>query len=293
MSPPRPPNFDPVARLYRWAEYLALGPLLTRTRNHFLPQLSSSRQAFVLGDGDGRFLATLLRRNRTLDALAVDSSLRMLHLLRHRCRFAGHRLQTLHASALATAPPPNTDLIVTHFFLDCLTQPELDHLAQQLAHAAQPGTLWLLSDFAIPTAALLKPLAAAYIRGLYFAFRILTGLRVTRLPDPQSALAAAGFTPIARHSLCRGLLFTELWQLKPPADEGQRNASKIARGSLTSANSAHHLMSTNAHPDRPSPHLPSDAQSDPEPAAPSLSEPDPGIFHPTIPNPIPDSEPTP
>ena len=54
------PNFDRVARLYRWAEYLLLGPLLARTRKHFLPQLTSATHALVLGDGDGRFLAHLL-----------------------------------------------------------------------------------------------------------------------------------------------------------------------------------------------------------------------------------------
>lgn len=43
--------------------------------------------------------------------------------------------------------------------------------------------------------------------------------------------------------------------------------------------------------DRPSQHLPNDAQSDPEPAVPSLPEPDPGVFH-HEPKPLPEPEPT-
>jgi len=208
-----PPNFDRVARIYRFAEYLSLGNLLQRTRTHFLHNLPSRHQAFVLGDGDGRFLARLLSRRPHLSALAVDTSGTMLQLLRHRCQPYIQRVRTLQASALTVTPPPNTDLIVTHFFLDCLTQAELTTLTQNLAALTAPGTLWLLSDFALPANPILRPFAALYIRSLYFAFRILTGLRVTHLPDPQSALNAAGFTRTARHEFLFGLIYTEIWQL--------------------------------------------------------------------------------
>ena len=43
------PNFDRVARGYRWAEYLALGPLLERTRTRHLDALPGAGQALVLG----------------------------------------------------------------------------------------------------------------------------------------------------------------------------------------------------------------------------------------------------
>jgi len=244
LMTPNPPNFDSIARIYRWAEYLSLGPLLVRTRNHFLPQLAPCRRALVLGDGDGRFLARLLQQNHGLHALAVDTSAKMLHLLRQRCLSTvpgcGSRLNTLLASALlispetchldrsATAsslraaerpagpsefpPPRGTDLIITHFFLDCFPQSEVDALTARITAQVQPGTLWLLSDFAVPSAPLLRPLAALYIRALYFVFRLLTGLRTTQLPNPQAALTRAGFRRIARHTLLCGLLYTELWQ---------------------------------------------------------------------------------
>jgi len=210
---PTQPNFDHVARIYRFAEYLSLGPLLQRTRTHFLPHLPRRRLVLLLGDGDGRFLARLLAHRPHLGALAVDTSATMLHLLRRRCEPYAPRVRTLQASALTITPAPETDLIVTHFFLDCLTQPEVDALTHHLAAHTAPDTLWLLSDFAVPPTPILRPLAALYIRFLYLAFRVLTGLRVTHLPDPQSALASAGFTRLARHELLCGLLYTEIWQL--------------------------------------------------------------------------------
>jgi SAM-dependent methyltransferase len=212
MNEPAQPDFDRVARIYRWAEYAALGPLLERTREHYLPQLADRRSALVLGDGDGRFLAQLLRQNPGLQATAVDTSAAMLGLLRQRCAFAAHRLYTRQHSALETAAEANTDLVVTHFFLDCLTQPDVNALIARFASTVRPGTLWLLSDFAIPAKPMLRPLAAIYIRSLYLAFRLLTGLRTTHLPDPQTALAAAGFERVARRERLGGLLYTELWR---------------------------------------------------------------------------------
>jgi SAM-dependent methyltransferase len=206
------PNFDRVAHIYRWAEWLTLGPLLERTREHFIGQLTDRRHALVLGDGDGRFLAALLEHNTGLHAMALDTSAVMLSLLCERNRRHSARVTMQEASALVVDAPQGTDLIVTHFLLDCFTQAEVDALTLRLAAATAPGTLWLLSDFALPPNRILRPFAALYIRALYLAFRILTGLRVTHLPDPQHSLQHAGFERIEHHERLFGLLYTELWR---------------------------------------------------------------------------------
>ncbi|SEG66074.1 Ubiquinone/menaquinone biosynthesis C-methylase UbiE [Bryocella elongata] len=209
------PNFDRIAHLYRWSEYLALGRLLEQVRFHLLPRLQDRTNALVLGDGDGRFLARLMTQNPALHATAIDISAKMLDLLRARCLrtspAAGARLHTLRTSALEADAPPQTDLIATHFLLDCLTQQQVDELTQRLAAQVQPGCLWVVSDFEVPQSPVLGFFGALYVRTLYLAFRMLTGLRVTHLPDPQQALAAAGFARIERQERLGGLLYTELW----------------------------------------------------------------------------------
>jgi len=206
------PNFNRVARVYRWAEYLTLGPILQRTRTHFLPQLVGCHKALLFGDGDGRFLVRLLRQNSDLHATAVDISTTMLSLLRERCADAGLRLQTFQISALEAPIAPDTDLVVTHFFLDCLTQTEVDVLIENITHNTGSGTLWLLSDFQVPRHAFIGPIAKLYIRSLYLAFRILTGLRVRSLPNPQAALHQRNFSCIAHHETLFGLIYTEIWE---------------------------------------------------------------------------------
>jgi len=214
-------NFDRVARPYRWMEYLTFGPALWRCRTHFLSQLSehhNARTALVLGDGDGRFTAALLGANPHLHVDAADSSAAMLRLLSQRAAAAAPdaftRLRTHHADALAFAGslPPSTqyDLVVTHFFLDCFTQVEVTALAQAMASHLRPGALWLLSDFRIPSGPM-RWAARILVRSLYLAFRTLTGLRTTQLPDHASTLRAAGFTQSAQHLSFFRILTTELW----------------------------------------------------------------------------------
>ena len=57
------PDFDHIARAYRWLEYISLGPLLSRTRNCYLELLQDRTRALILGDGDGRFTARLLAQS--------------------------------------------------------------------------------------------------------------------------------------------------------------------------------------------------------------------------------------
>lgn len=216
-------NFDLIARPYRWLEYLALGRALERCRLHFLPSLLHQKTALILGDGDGRFLAHLLTANPTLQADAVDTSPTMLQLLRHRCEAAAPnaaaRLHTHHVNALAFPLTRPYDLVATHFFLDCLTQPDLDALVARIAPSLTPGALWLISDFRIPPGGPLRLPAKLIVRTLYLAFRLLTNLRTTRIPNHHAPLAKAGLTRIAHHHSLAGLLTTELWQTQTPSDQ--------------------------------------------------------------------------
>ena len=230
------PNFDKVARIYRWAEYIALGPLLRKTREQFLPHILQATQALVLGDGDGRFASALLRRSSSVNVHAIDGSSAMLDLLLTRCQSdrTDDRLSLQRAEISRASLPSSFDLIVTHFFLDCLTQWELEHLCARIAQLSDPGTLWLLSDFGLPPRGLTRLLARAYIRLLYLGFRVFTGLRPQHLPSPQQALERSGFRLLSRKQRLSGFLYSELWQFGPAAEcEKGVRATASLQGSST------------------------------------------------------------
>ncbi len=210
------PNFDRIARLYRWLEYLTLGPLLKRTRDYHLEHLAGCKQALVLGDGDGRFTAQMMARYPEMRVQAVDLSLAMVKLLEARVARVGarDRLRTTVGNALKFVPEGPVDLVVTHFFLDCLTQEEVLLLTKRLKPHLTKGGMWLVSEFQVPNGWLRVP-GWLLIRGLYLAFRMVTGLRVTRVPAYRGPLRLARFVRVREHLEMGGLLTTELWRVRP------------------------------------------------------------------------------
>lgn len=204
------PDFDRLARVYRWLEYASFGPLLMRTRLALHGRLAECRNALVLGDGDGRFSATLLRANPQLRITAVDTSAAMLTELSRRC--PADRLLAVHADARYLLPPyAPWDAVVTHFFLDCLTREEVASLTERLTAATTGNARWLISEFAVPEREALRLPARWLIWALYAAFSLLTGLRVRQIPPYADLLAAAGWRLTELRTRLGGILRSELW----------------------------------------------------------------------------------
>ncbi len=156
----------------------------------------------MLGDGDGRFLARLVRQGGEIDY--VDLSARMLALARSR---AGSERVTYHHADARTAPlrPGEYDLIVSHFFFDCFEERDARALIERVARAAQPQAQWLVSEFRQPA------WAGLFLRGLYLFFRVTTGLKTKRLIDHRPLLAERRFHLVREETSRFGLLASELW----------------------------------------------------------------------------------
>ncbi|SDE70389.1 class I SAM-dependent methyltransferase [Terriglobus roseus] len=211
-------GFDRLAKPYRWMEYLSFGTALENCRFHFLPVLRNTRHALLLGDGDGRFTAALLRQATAADAVAIDASGGMLHALKKRCAAVGaeRRIQTfctaLNNGLSESLPRNHFDLIVTHFFLDCLNDAEVEHIAHDAALCATADARWVISDFHIPDHGAMRLPSRLIVRLLYLAFRLLTGLRAQQLPTHGPILHRNGWQMQQQQTSLGGLLISELWQ---------------------------------------------------------------------------------
>ena len=214
---PSPPAcFDRVARMYRPMEYLSFGSLLERCRFAHMPALASARKALVIGDGDGRFTARLLQSNQSVQIDAVDASPAMLRLLEGRAARQGaqSRLRTFCADARSFTPPlRDYDLVVTHFFLDCLSATEAADLIRRVRSHLAPGAKWLISEFQVPNRSRVRAaFARVLIAALYKAFGLLTGLRVREIPPWRDLLEENGFVPASGTQFLAGVLISELWE---------------------------------------------------------------------------------
>ncbi len=194
-------------------EYASFGAALHRRRCYFLSELDA-HHVLLLGDGDGRFLAEFVRRYPSVRIDVLDCSRRMLALAAHRAP-ACDRIHFHHSDAVRDPlPGRDYDLIVTHFFLDCFTPTELCDLVAKISAAAAPNARWILSEFHLPPAGWRRLRAKLWIGSLYFAFRVLTGLRARALPDYVAALRlrSQGFERRTQDLASAGLLTSELWK---------------------------------------------------------------------------------
>jgi SAM-dependent methyltransferase len=206
-------------------EYFSFGPYLQHCRNLRIDEAALHPSALVYGDGDGRFLAELGKRAPGIQATAVDASAAMLRQAARKL-LPGSRVRLVHADALASEPAqfPEApfDLVVSHFFLDCFTEPEIALLLSRVQKAVCADAIWIVSDFAIPRRAPARQIAALVVRGLYLAFGLLTGLATRRLPDHGRVMQEAGWLLEDRKKLLFGLLVSECWRRRSP----ERNVRK-------------------------------------------------------------------
>lgn len=211
---PAPANFDPLARTYRLLEFVAFGRDLERTRFCLLDRLRDCREILVLGEGDGRCLARLVRLAPAANLHCVDASGSMLAAAARRLRepAARSRVTFTQAAVFEFAPPPGRyDAVVTLFFLDCFTSPEVAAIVARLLPALRPDARWLFADFVVPPAGWRRLRARLWLGVLYAYFGWQTGLTTRALPDSERQIARAGFRPEATRERQHGLLRTTLF----------------------------------------------------------------------------------
>jgi SAM-dependent methyltransferase len=199
-------NFDGLARAYRWLETISFGGALERARFAHIDRLTGCRNILLLGDGDGRFLARLAGSGASIRS--IDASAEMLKLAAARVAPGDRGRVTFEcADALAVDLPPDTyDGVATLFFLDCFTETQTADLVAKMARSLTPQATWLFADFAVPERGVSRVIARAVTSSLYVFFRWRTGIAARHLPDSETEIGRAGFTPVAASTFVSGLL---------------------------------------------------------------------------------------
>lgn len=209
-------SFDTLARHYSWIEALFAGRRLQRCRTAMLRHLPAPEQVLVFGEGNGRFMAELLRRFPHARLTVIEQSTAMIRAARKRLELANLQhaeVCFIEADALNWRPTTHTyDLIVTCFFLDCFGEDQLAPLISAIARAARPGAHWLVADFQIARTGWRRLRSRLVVSFLYRFFRLATGITARQLVDPAPLLAANGFERHHHEEQDYGLLFCSVWK---------------------------------------------------------------------------------
>ncbi len=209
ITPAQPAaNFDIVARPYRTIEWIVYGPMLEEARFSLLERWANARRLLLLGDGDGRCLARVLKIAPEATVVSVDASAAMLRIAAARLTpEERRRVEFVCADArLFRMDESSFDGIGTLFFMDCFEDSDARKLAVQLRRALRPGGILIYADFEATGSRLSRFWKRSLIGIMYVFFRVSAGLRTRALPNVASALEAAGFTETERRTWWRGFV---------------------------------------------------------------------------------------
>ena len=206
-------SFDLIARHYRWLETITFANKLQMARIAFLDQMGLPKRALITGEGTGSFLCELLRKHPSMQVDCVDASRHMLALARDRTASNNARVRFLHENLLTWSPEENSyDLVVSHFFLDCFNENEVEKIVGKVARSAVPSAIWLVADFSIPEELLRKLHAQTWLWVMHRFFRAVARISARELTDPSPFLLAHGFRCVKREQWRLGLVGSQLWQ---------------------------------------------------------------------------------
>lgn len=208
-------SFDRVAPHYRWLETFVFGNRLQQARIAFVRKIGSPRRILIVGEGDGRFLAELLRTGKS-GVDCIEASARMIALAQKQVPDAHVNFIQTDIRDL-TLRQAHYDLIVSHFFFDCFAEATLAEIIARLADAAAPGARWLIADFCYPARGWHRWRARALIATMYLFFRAAAGIEAHRLVDYSPLLRAHGFELAKEHLSRRGEIRSQLWQRVMPS----------------------------------------------------------------------------
>ena len=183
--------FDKLAPWYHFLETISFGNQLQQCRISQLAELNAVKNVLILGDGNGRFLESLLKSTNNSEIESLDISRNMIELANTRITSLPNSSKVIfiHSDVFDwDFPKFKYDLVVTNFFLDCFTYPELTNLIEKVSLSLKPEGKLIYGDFNVPNSFCKKTLTSLLLFGMYLFFRIFTRISANSLQDPTSLL---------------------------------------------------------------------------------------------------------
>ena len=114
--------FDKLAPWYLFLETISFGNQLQQCRISQLAELKEIKNVLILGDGNGRFLESLLKTNTNAKIESLDISKTMIGLANARITMLPNSSNVIFIKNDVfdwDFSKDKYDLVVTNFFLDC------------------------------------------------------------------------------------------------------------------------------------------------------------------------------
>jgi len=142
-------RYDKVVFFYDQLAGFVLGKEYLRSKCAFLESIQPGELVLYIGGGSGENLALIQQRvGENGKVLFVEASQKMIEKAKRRQDHQySNNVEFLHLSAFNQLPNCEFDFVITQYFLDILSDQEIDYLFEEVGKRAHVGSKWLLVDF--------------------------------------------------------------------------------------------------------------------------------------------------
>ncbi len=197
-------GYDFLAPYYDALTFLVFGDSLYRAQIHFLKEIQPNSKILVVGGGTGRWFREAWVREANPEITYIDISEKMLH--KARVNGEGINIKFIQSTPALLKGGEDFDVIVAFCFFDLFDDLALQEVVSQLARSMKLDGRWLIVDFVDG-----KWWQGLVVSMMYFFFRIVTSLKIKRLPKWRHVMKAAGFREEKSKSFYGQLITSGLW----------------------------------------------------------------------------------
>jgi tRNA (cmo5U34)-methyltransferase len=214
-------GYNRIAVFYDLAARIFFFNKINKSQVTLLPFLTDFKSCLILGGGSGYFLQQILSQHKTARFVYVDLSDRMIQMAQKRIKrnFPEqlHRIE-FRCASVEDVKNESFDLIVCNYFLDLFPNVEADLLLKRFYSEILSSNGYVyFTDFAIPESHwIMKKMAEALLKMLYYIFRIATFIRSTQLPDFPYLFKKNNFELFHETSFSGGIMTSAIYKKRHP-----------------------------------------------------------------------------
>jgi tRNA (cmo5U34)-methyltransferase len=197
-------GYDLLAPLYDALSFIAFGSSLYRAQAQFLNDIPPGSKVLVLGGGTGRWLNEASIRRSNPEITYIDSSYAMLKKAGTNGR--GLSVQFVRGTQEFLKGGEDFDVFIAFCFFDLFDIRTLPDVVDRIRRSMKPGASWMVVDFVNR-----KWWHAAMLSTMYVFFRIITGLKNSKLPAWQDVLKAKGLCEKQSRTFYAGFIESGIW----------------------------------------------------------------------------------
>jgi tRNA (cmo5U34)-methyltransferase len=213
-------GFNKIAPFYHAVSMICSLNRIHKSQMWLLSKKMNFSKTLIIGGGDGKFLIEAIKQGLSEQYYYVDLSDAMIKLAHGKIeKQLPLSLDSVVFICGSYQDIPNNqkfDLIITPYFLDCLSEGELSLVMAKLhAQLTVEGT-WYFTDFNIPKDKTLNFIFKNIIQLLYRILNLFCDMGVNHLPDFNNEFCKYKFTLLHEEYFIGGLLVSRIYKSKIP-----------------------------------------------------------------------------